>query len=636
MGKRGSIHALAIVFFIFFAPGAFSIYSESVFSDTVEDGETAEIEGITFRFIVEHVSSKVYVVFGSSSVIVPSGECKVKDSYNICVSNISFSRKDLVKYREVYQAIVAISQIKAKLETSHTIAKQNLLLGEETTAQLDIENTADITSKGVVATIDIPENLLIKEANGCNKLPGKVFFSGDITPHLKKTCTYTIIGSKAGDFELAPKITFFDGVGTKNAESSAVAGKVYNHSLKISMPLNQTSYEIGDKLNLTLVVENENDEHNLDVTVLNLKLPKDFLIVKHPKGLSKTKDILSWSGHLAAKEKISFPIELQSHSVGNHTIKVDSVYKISKFLSETNQHLNVEYSCNCPYIEHEITPEIIGPGKTLRLKSFIFNPSESYEFSDVNIKYISTVPELPDFSNGYDRLSPLRRLPIINSEFPAPAIGEKYNINISAAFELNGQPFFAKRNIAIEPSLLSGSKKETENESTDESGQIEEETREKTSQILNPENKTGAKEETNSSKQVPLELQYTMNRPKTYLIFAFVGVLIFVAALTLFFILRKRRLSEAPRSIEAINRKFEEQKAKKPSKGVELEAPQLPTKETRPKTGHKAKKLKSKIKPKKEKSKLKKSKNIETLQEEISELDNVASKSKKIKKSNKK
>jgi hypothetical protein len=39
---------------------------------------------------MDPVSNKAYVEIDISGVIVPSGECKIKSGFNICIGNISF------------------------------------------------------------------------------------------------------------------------------------------------------------------------------------------------------------------------------------------------------------------------------------------------------------------------------------------------------------------------------------------------------------------------------------------------------------------------------------------------------------------------------------------------------------------
>ncbi len=71
-------------------PNAFSVYGDSVYSGTVEDRKVFTISGHLFEFRMDPVSNKAYVEIDISGVIVPSGECKIKSGFNICIGNISF------------------------------------------------------------------------------------------------------------------------------------------------------------------------------------------------------------------------------------------------------------------------------------------------------------------------------------------------------------------------------------------------------------------------------------------------------------------------------------------------------------------------------------------------------------------
>ncbi len=565
MKKRGRLLILALAFFLISLPNSFSIYQESVFSGTVEDAGIVEIEGINFKFVIEQVSSKVFVQFGQFSLIVPSGECKIQNSYNICVLNVSYSHRNASTVQDIYKAIVSISQIKSKLISTHAIEKENLLIDEESTATLILENTADIAAKDVIAEIGIPENLFLKEASGCRKLYGKIIFSGDIYPKQVIACSYKIIGLKGGEFELNPEITYFDGIEAINYSSSAIKGKVYNHSLKISMSSNESLYKTGERFNLTLVVENTNDEYPIDVNIMNVRIPKNLLVAKTPKEFIKNNDIMAWSGNLAAEESKAFLIEMQSNRAANYSVEAAASYKISSFSRSANQGFNVEIGCDCPYISYKLVPESLEPGKSATLTAFLFNPSSSNEFNNVGIKYSSSIPKIADFTNGYSKIGPQESLPIIDVSFIVPSADSA--INITAAYSANGQSFAVEAEIPIKP-ITVYSENNPENSSGNasiEEGKSLAEEPEKPKAEPNANIVSGASEgmeEQSEEPSIELDSQF---QDKSYMVFAVIGIL--VAILVVFFILRKKNvLSLIPKRHSTQQTQQPKQESKQESK----------------------------------------------------------------------
>ena len=515
MKKRGALAVLAMLalsLFIALMPEAFSIYGEKVYSGSVEEGKTVDIKGIPFTFIVDPVSSKVYVEFNSSAVIVPSFECKTKDYFNICAKNISFSRRISNESRDVYKADIEITLIKSKIEVSHSISKQNLLIDEEATAALKVENIADISAKDLVAVIEIPSNLFLGEVIGCKKLYSKVILADEITPTEIKTCSYKLTGLAAGDFELKPEIAYFDGVETVNATSAAVQGKVYNRSLKISQFLNKSRFDIGEKFNLTLNIKNTNDEHDLGISLMNLKLPEGLLLIKHPKEFSKNNNILTWSGTLAPKEADSFIMELQSYATGNYSILVESVYKESKFSRRLEDRLGIEVYCNCPAIQHELAPASFGDSQPVRLTAQLSNPNTAQDFSNVGISYKSSIPKIKSGSFNYGKISPLETINILDYSFPAPQPGQVYELNITAKFSSIKQPFILRDKIVI-ASLSSAAEAQQNQSKPDEISPLESQKAEEADESEEAEKsgshplKIGGKNEGKDAADVPEEAQ---------------------------------------------------------------------------------------------------------------------------------
>jgi len=163
MKRRGVL----ILILLALIPQVFSIYEELAYSGTVQDGESVEIAGVDFEFKVDSVSSKVFIKIDTSGIIINSGECDIKNNFDICVRSVSFSYRNYTTYFDVYQAKIDVYQIKSTLDVTNSIKKNNILIDEETSVEFSFENAADIAAENVLATIDIPSNLLITNVEGC-------------------------------------------------------------------------------------------------------------------------------------------------------------------------------------------------------------------------------------------------------------------------------------------------------------------------------------------------------------------------------------------------------------------------------------------------------------------------------------
>ncbi len=450
MKKRGIFSVFSVIFVLILMPNAYSIYEELVYSGAVMDDEVVEIADSIFEFKIDSISNKVFIDIDTSGIIVSKGECKIKDNFDICISAINFSHRNHTTWEMIYKALIDVYQIKSTLETTHTIEKNNLLIGEETTAELAIENTADVVAEDVTATINISSSILVTELEGCKKTYNGITFKSNVYPRQIKRCTYKIKGLTGDDFELKANVTYFDGVETKSEDSDTIDVKVYNYSLKIIPKLNKNKFNIGEELNLTVNIENINDEHDLRLTTFIIKIPEKLLLVKKPKDATVNNKIITWSGALAPNENKSFKLGLQGLMTGKYSIPIEATYKISKFLRTAKEVSNIEVYCNCPYLNHEFSQQIAVPDQRVGLKAFIVNPSSVHSFRNVKINYITNIPNIKDFSTVYSKISPFESIKIFDSPITTPDLDEIYYLNITAIYESSSnQVFIVKDKIII-------------------------------------------------------------------------------------------------------------------------------------------------------------------------------------------
>ncbi len=551
MKKRGLLAAFSIFLMLVLIPNVFSIYKESVYSGTVNDRDILNISGTSFEFRIDSVSNKLYVAVDASALIIPGRECKIKGSFDICIGNISFSHRNYTDYIDIYKAVVSIYLIKSKVDIKHTIGISNLLIDEETTAELAIENTADIAAKDVTAAIAIPSHIMVTSAEGCKKSFETVIFKEDVFPRQIRKCIYKIRGLSGGSFELAANVTYFDGIEQVNAASTAVSGKVYNQSLKISQQFNKSRIDMGEKVNLTINLENTNDKYSMDVTTFSINMPDSILIVTRPRDASGTGKIISWSGTLAPKEKKSLLAELQSYMPGNFSIPAEAAYKESNFLRTANSASKLEVYCDCPYISHVFSVPITAPNQETNIAVSITNPSRVYDFKDVRLNYFTNIPFLNDLPTYYIKISPLETIKIFSSSITGPASGEVYHLNITTAYESSANKvFFTKYKIIMKVPESKAVEKENQEkeiqlEKANTKKQQESEEKQETKESSLVQEKAEEPINTSVTQEAEQEtpattISYGEGKPiKSFTIVAYISALAFILVILIVF--RKRR-----------------------------------------------------------------------------------------------
>jgi len=559
MEKRGIFSVLSMVLLLTLIPSAVSIFEELVFSDTVEDQDVVEIAGKTFKFRIDSQSNKVVVDIDTSGVIIASGECKIKGNFDICINDINFSYRDYEVYYDVYKAIVKVYQIKSKLDITNSIEKDSILIGEQTTVTLTMENTADTAAEGVTATIDIPSSLLITDVEGCKKILNSVVFEDNVFPGIRE-CKYKVQGLTADDFQLTANIGYFDGVNDINTTAS-VTGKVYNQSLKITYTSNKTKFDIGQKFDFIIDIENTNDQYDVRITTLSIKLPEKLLLTKKPIGTTGNNKIIGWSGTLAPQEKKSFVLSLQGLISGNYDIPVDTSYIVNKFLRKASESKTIEIKCDCPFIEHAFSQQIAVPDQRIGLNAVVKNPSQTLEFRNVKIDYITNVPNIQDYSTVYDKIRPLETIRIFNSPITTPALDEMYYFNITINYEsFNNEIFIEKDNIII---AIPGSAEEEIEDTGQDEEDVEIQEQQEVEDVSAVTEETEESIEDSDKEEQPEEISVTTLEDegqksfKAFTIVIYIAILVFILIILLIF---KRIKSKAKRDA------IEEKEFKKPLK----------------------------------------------------------------------
>ncbi|MEK6876043.1 MAG: hypothetical protein AABX63_01420, partial [Nanoarchaeota archaeon] len=344
-------------------------------------------------------------------------------------------------------------------------------------------------------------------------------------------------------------------------------------SLKISSELKKSKFDIDESLNLTINVENINDQYELRVTTFNIKIPGNILIIKKPKDMTKNSQVLSWSGNLIPEEKKSFVMELQARRTGNYTVAAEASYKISKFLRSAGYKSQIEVSCDCPYIYRELSPEAYAPGQKILLRAFLINPDNSRSFSNIKLNYVTSVPELQGFSATYTEIKPKESIEIFDSSFNAPELGNVYHFNISAAYESkNNEAFFEKESIVIKVPSQVTDKPEDEQEQTEEEEVLEE-------SIAESDEETEEAKQQETKEEIPV---ITLEKEKEgllnpYIMIFVIAVIIYLVVVSIVFKRKDRDISDstASKKHRSIREILQLDLLKKENAQIKREKPQI-------------------------------------------------------------
>jgi len=525
MKKRGF---LILLVFLIAMETSFALSQDLVFSDTVYDKDVEQIEGKEFSFRV--LKDVVSVGIDISGVIIQGGGCKIKNSFNICISNTTFAYRNSTTWEYIYKTNVKVYTIKSTLTVTKTIPKIELLIGEEIDVELSLENTADIVAENIVLTESYPAEILVSDAEGCTIQFNKVTFKGQVNPRQIKTCKYKLKGLRQVIHNLTTETQYFDGSEIKNITDTDTL-TVLDNSLKVKITKDREIVKVGDDLELSLGLENINENEDLAVTSFIFEVPQGYMVVKKPKAMEMNNKFLSWAGKIEKESGvnesgINFTMDLKAVRSGKQRFNIDSSYKISTFLRKFNSSYDLNVDCDCPYIDYEVGNVV--PGLKTDFKVSIKNPG-SIDFKNLKIDYKSDIPEIQDFSSAFGKIQKNFTMDIIDKRIISPGEGESYNFDINIAYESSFGEFFVEKKTITVPLTSPRIEEEvievgTLNESeTEESIDVESQETEK-----NITEQSEEKEEVNETVQEPIILSGEKAKIslKAIIIVAFIVVLI--------------------------------------------------------------------------------------------------------------
>ena len=455
MKKRGF---LILFVFLIAVKISFSLEQDLVFSGTVYKGDVKQIEGKEFAFIV--IKDYVSVDIDVMGVTIKNGECKLRDNFNVCVSNVSWAYRNSTTWEDIYKALVNIYAVKSDLTLTQNIAKTELLVDEEADVKLSLENTADIPAENVLLTQIYPAEILVSDAEGCSLYFNTITFKGQVNPRQIRTCEYKIKGLKPVTQDILAEASYFDGLETKNITDTQTI-TVLNFSLEVDIARNKEKVTVGDNLELSLALRNINEDNDLTVTSFVFKVPNGFIIKKKPKGMEQNNNLLLWNGRIEKESEINFTADLTAAKSGKQIFDVDASYRIAEFLRDFNKSYKMDIVCNCPFIGYNVGNVV--PGLKTDFAVYIKNPG-NISFRNLKIDYNTNIPDMQNFSTAFGSILKGSTISLIEERIISPPEGEKYYFNISIIYESPFNEFFVKKEKITIPLALPEAEEEIEEE----------------------------------------------------------------------------------------------------------------------------------------------------------------------------
>ncbi len=264
---------VAIFTFLSLFPSAFAANPVIFDGGVISGHEYTTTTGDVFTATYVPSEQKIIVDFPGDSLIIENKTCNTGKKLQGCFDGAIFKGYNRsLPIPEVYEAKLKLSMVVPEIKIVKFLGKEEVEVGEETTASVNVTNTGAATA-AVYFTEKIPAELKLAELPGerCQLSSGNTLvLAGDLTVGEVWRCDYKVTALSPGTHVIKSSAAF-DVIKRETVEASA--------SLKVKdLPFLVTATYpsallLGEKFNMTLVLKS-NDK--IGSFVFNALIPAQF------------------------------------------------------------------------------------------------------------------------------------------------------------------------------------------------------------------------------------------------------------------------------------------------------------------------------------------------------------------------
>ena len=415
-----------------------------IFSGTVTGTSRLNISSQIFEFRI--LESAALVSIGSTGSIVREGDCEIDKGYKACIDSIKFSYKNLSTYEYVYEAAATIYESKPSIKLLKTFSSDELLVGEEASAELTIKNEGSIGADGLAVIESYPAEIQVFDVSTCKSGSNAIQYNGKIGAGQDIICKYKIRALSPITYKSAANASYSGASGSGSATYSYEI-KVLNYSLLPSLYIKPRAIESGDEFSAVLSLENINEEEAVTVTSLTLKMPQGIKLLSKPSGMNFNNNMLSWNGALEPNELLNLTLKLKAERTGPKEFELDYSFREKSFFRTLEKKFSINVTCGCPVLNYIIGT--LSEGKSANFEVFAENSGEK-QFNNLRASYSTDIPGIKPEEFNLGEIGKYSRKNILKESIPSPKKGESYFFDAVISYESDTEErFYVKRKIII-------------------------------------------------------------------------------------------------------------------------------------------------------------------------------------------
>lgn len=327
--------------FLFVIPSVYPLCEEIAAQGWVNSTEniTAK-DNRSFGIIVSSDTTRIIADLPTgNSLSIKSGECDIMDFYDICFSSVNVSYHSYEEDRDYYKAKVVIYDLPACINLSRTVDKTDLLMNEEANFEVSILNSGEREATNIRLTDKFPSPFGITAVSGCKVYGDEVVWEGSLGKLQEKRCSYTIKPIAKANYSSKLSLAYFNGKENKKAYSDSVYFNIPDHQLHITAKLSADIAKLGDKVTLSVKIQNNNSDHPIRVENFYIDIPIGLEILNVPLVLEREYNTFRWQKTLEPSGEAGSVIELKAKKEEYHKIKIHADYIINSIRNTIDEYL---------------------------------------------------------------------------------------------------------------------------------------------------------------------------------------------------------------------------------------------------------------------------------------------------------
>lgn len=402
-----------LILLVLLLPPTYAKDKSLVYSETVYHETKVNITEEEFTFNLISIERIFIDLPSGSGLTIRNESCELIEDYDICVNNTGLWYHDGILDQDFYQASVKVYQFlqdRANLNLTREITNTPVLIGDQTTINVNIKNIGNNKATGIIYQDPIPSVFLITQVYGCtlektNATHHTMIWRGTLNKNQEKSCSYTLLAQNQTTFESKASLRYDNQVEIITNESKTKTIEVPEYQLRIGYEIYDYMLKTNKDFTIGITLTNLNNDSEIRVQSFSVTIPSKLEIRSYSKKLLKSNRQLSLNDVLQPNTSIELNITLKSNVMDDFTLNPKAKYSINRIVKENEKKINLEIKGDKLYLIPKIVKTVANQDKA-NLTIEIRNPSSLSSFQNIIITIKSSLPSLNNITRNLNELKP--------------------------------------------------------------------------------------------------------------------------------------------------------------------------------------------------------------------------------------